>query len=39
MQCKLNLIVLTKIKEMIHYCKMFRYGGKSALNTVTNILA
>jgi hypothetical protein len=38
MQCKLDLIVLTKIKEMIYYCETFRYGGKNALNNVTNDL-
>jgi hypothetical protein len=26
---ELILIVLTKIKEMIRYCKSFRYGGKT----------
>jgi hypothetical protein len=33
---QLDLIVLTKTKEMICYCESFRYGAKSALNTVTN---
>jgi hypothetical protein len=28
MQCALDLIVLTKTKEMIRYCESFGYGGK-----------
>jgi hypothetical protein len=38
MQCKLSLIILTKTKEIIHYCESFGYGGKVALNTVSNDL-
>jgi hypothetical protein len=29
MESKLNLIVLTKIKEIIRYCETFGYGGKT----------
>jgi hypothetical protein len=29
---QLVLIVLTKRKEMIHYCELFRYSGKCALD-------
>jgi hypothetical protein len=29
---QLVLIILTKRKEMIHYCESFRYGDKCALN-------
>jgi hypothetical protein len=38
MQCKLDLIVLTKTKEMIYYYESFGYNGKGALNTITNDL-
>jgi hypothetical protein len=33
MQCKLDLIILTKTKETIRYCESFGYGGNVALNT------
>jgi hypothetical protein len=29
MQCKFDLIVLTKIKEMIHYYELFGHDGKT----------
>jgi hypothetical protein len=35
---QLDLIVLIKIKEMIHYYKSFRYGSKGALNIISNVL-
>jgi hypothetical protein len=35
---QLDLTVLTKTKEMIHYYELFRYGGKNALNIDTNDL-
>jgi hypothetical protein len=38
MQCKLNLIIITKIKEMVRYYESFGYGGKVALNTDANDL-
>jgi hypothetical protein len=38
MQCKLDLIVLTKTKETICYCESHTYGGKVALNTASNDL-
>jgi hypothetical protein len=38
MQCKLDIIILTKTNETIYYCESFGYGGKDALNTVTNDL-
>jgi hypothetical protein len=28
MQCKLDLIILTKTKETIRYCGQFGHGGK-----------
>jgi hypothetical protein len=38
MQCKLDLIIITKTKEVINYYESFGYDGKNALNTVTNDL-
>jgi hypothetical protein len=35
MKCKLDLIILTKIKRMIRYCKLCAFGGKVALNTIS----
>jgi hypothetical protein len=35
---QLVLIILTKRKEMIHYCKTFEYGGTTLSNIVTNDL-
>jgi hypothetical protein len=29
MLCKLDLVVLTKAKEMICYCELFRHSGKT----------
>jgi hypothetical protein len=33
---QLDLIVLTKIKRMIRYCESHSYGGKVALNAISN---
>jgi hypothetical protein len=38
MQCKLDVIVLTKTKETICYYETFGYDGQNTLNTVTNDL-
>jgi hypothetical protein len=38
MQCKLDLIILTKTKEMICYCESYAYSGKVALNIISNDL-
>jgi hypothetical protein len=38
MQYKLDLIILTKTKEIIRYCESHAYSGKVALNNVTNNL-
>jgi hypothetical protein len=35
---QLILIVLTKRKEMIHYCESFGYGGTTLSNIVANDL-
>jgi hypothetical protein len=35
---QLTLIVLTKRKETVRYCEIFRYSGKSALTNVSNDL-
>jgi hypothetical protein len=35
---QLVLIVLTKRKEMIRYCEMFRYGGTTLSNIMANDL-
>jgi hypothetical protein len=35
---QLDLIVLTKGKEMIHYCESFRYGGTTLSNIIANYL-
>jgi hypothetical protein len=35
---QLILIILTKRKEMIHYCKSFGYGGTTLSNIVANDL-
>jgi hypothetical protein len=32
------VIVLTKRKEMIHYCESFEYGGTTLSNIVANDL-
>jgi hypothetical protein len=32
---QLDLIILTKIREAIHYCESLEYGGQDTLNTVT----
>jgi hypothetical protein len=32
------LIILTKGKEMIHYCESFRYSGTTLSNIVANDL-
>jgi hypothetical protein len=36
---QLDLIVLTKIKEMIRYYELFGHGGKTFSTHVTNDLA
>jgi hypothetical protein len=36
---QLDLIVLTKTKEMIRYCESFGHGGKMLSTHVTNDLA
>jgi hypothetical protein len=38
MTCTHDLTVLTKTKEMTHYCESFRYAGKNALTNVSNDL-
>jgi hypothetical protein len=35
---QLVLIVLTKRKEMVHYCETFGYGGTTLSNIVANDL-
>jgi hypothetical protein len=35
---QLILIILTKRKEKIRYCELFRYGGKNTLINVSNDL-
>jgi hypothetical protein len=35
---QLILIILTKRKEIIRYCKTFRYGGTTLSNIVANDL-
>jgi hypothetical protein len=36
---QLDLIILTKTKENIHYCELFEHGGKMLSTHVTNNLA
>jgi hypothetical protein len=35
---QLALIILTKRKEMVIYCKSFRYGGATLSNIIANDL-
>jgi hypothetical protein len=38
MICTHDLTILTKTKEMTHYCESFGYGGSNALTSISNDL-